>query len=133
MSTTTADIIQPSFPTRLYRSLTRRFSQFLDQCVPHYIARWLFLVCLLGAYFYRVHIIQGFYIITYGLGIYLLNMFIGFLTPRDDVSSYNDGPTLPTDQNEEFKPFIRRLPEFQFWKGATRATMIAMTCTFLRC
>jgi hypothetical protein len=26
-----------------------------------------------------------------------------------------DGPTLPTKSDEEFKPFIRRLPEFKFW------------------
>lgn len=27
----------------------------------------------------------------------------------------DDGPSLPTRQNEEFRPFIRRLPEFKFW------------------
>lgn len=27
----------------------------------------------------------------------------------------DDGPTLPTKANEEFRPFIRRLPEFKFW------------------
>lgn len=26
-----------------------------------------------------------------------------------------DGPSLPTRQSEEFRPFIRRLPEFKFW------------------
>jgi hypothetical protein len=26
-----------------------------------------------------------------------------------------DGPSLPTQADEEFKPFIRRLPEFKFW------------------
>ena len=26
-----------------------------------------------------------------------------------------DGPSLPTSVNQEFKPFIRRLPEFKFW------------------
>ena len=25
------------------------------------------------------------------------------------------GPALPTGGNNEFKPFIRRLPEFKFW------------------
>lgn len=27
----------------------------------------------------------------------------------------DEGPALPTKQNEEFRPFIRRLPEFKFW------------------
>lgn len=26
-----------------------------------------------------------------------------------------DGPSLPTKSNEEFRPFMRRLPEFKFW------------------
>ena len=99
--------------------------------------------------------IQGWYIVSYALGIYLLNLFIAFLTPRIDPAveqdygklkicnwflSYKlyhnfdlfirkyfckcfifstdedeDGPTLPTKSDEEFKPFIRRLPEFKFW------------------
>jgi hypothetical protein len=37
---------------------------------------------------------------------------------------------LPTKQDEEFRPFIRRLPEFKFWHSATRAIVIAITCTF---
>lgn len=38
--------------------------------------------------------------------------------------------TLPTKQDEEFKPFIRRLPEFKFWYWATRAIAISFFCTF---
>jgi hypothetical protein len=32
-------------------------------------------------YVLRVYLIRGFHIISYGLGIYLLNLFIGFLSP----------------------------------------------------
>lgn len=32
-----------------------------------------------------------------------------------NVLLLKDGPSLPTKSNEEFKPFIRRLPEFKFW------------------
>jgi hypothetical protein len=47
-------------------------------------------------------------------------MFLAFLTPKFDPSieeeeEDEEGPTLPTSSNEEFKPFIRRLPEFKFW------------------
>lgn len=38
--------------------------------------------------------------------------------------------TLPTKSDEEFKPFIRRLPEFKFWYWATRAITISFFCTF---
>jgi hypothetical protein len=54
------------------------------------------------------------------IGIYLLNMFLAFLTPKIDPSieeeeENEEGPTLPTRNDEEFRPFIRRLPEFKFW------------------
>lgn len=41
-----------------------------------------------------------------------------------------DGPNLPTRSNEEFRPFIRRLPEFKFWYAITKSTTIAIICTF---
>ena len=33
---------------------------------------------------------QGWYIITYALGIYILNLFIGFLSPRIDPAITDD-------------------------------------------
>ena len=30
-------------------------------------------------------------------------------------SAEEDGPELPTKADQEFRPFIRRLPEFKFW------------------
>ena len=57
----------------------------------------------------------GFYIITYALGIYNLNLLLGFLTPQVDPEL--EGPTLPSQREDEFRPFVRRLPEFKFWCG----------------
>lgn len=76
--------------------------------------------------------------VAYALGIYLLNLFLAFLQPKFDPSSdaldseMEDGSvgTLPTKQDEEFKPFIRRLPEFKFWYWATRAIGISFVCTW---
>ena len=36
---------------------------------------------LLVAYILRVYVLNGWFIVTYGLGIYLLNLFIGFISP----------------------------------------------------
>lgn len=78
--------------------------------------------------------------VAYALGIYLLNLFLAFLTPKFDPSNeavdaeMEDGQVgiLPTKADEEFKPFIRRLPEFKFWYWATRAVVIGLTCTFFQ-
>jgi hypothetical protein len=76
--------------------------------------------------------------VAYTLGIYLLNLFLAFLQPKFDPSLSQDegledgdaGSTLPTKQDDEFRPFIRRLPEFKFWHSATRAIAIAFVCTW---
>jgi hypothetical protein len=39
---------------------------------------------------------------------------------------------LPTKQDEEFRPFIRRLPEFKFWHAATRAIALGFVCTWFK-
>lgn len=77
-------------------------------------------------------------IVAYALGIYLLNLFLAFLQPKFDPSSdeldneMEDGSvgTLPTKSDEEFKPFIRRLPEFKFWYWTTRAVVISFFCSW---
>lgn len=76
--------------------------------------------------------------VAYALGIYLLNLFLAFLQPKFDPSNdaldneMEDGSvgTLPINRDEEFKPFIRRLPEFKFWYWATRAIGISFVCTW---
>ena len=40
--------------------------------------------------------------------------------------------SLPTKQDEEFRPFIRRLPEFKFWHAATRAIVIGFLCSWFQ-
>ncbi|GAA5805917.1 retention in endoplasmic reticulum protein 1 [Helicostylum pulchrum] len=62
-------------------------------------------------------------------------MFLAFLTPKFDPSAQEDeenedGPSLPTRNDEEFRPFIRRLPEFKFWYSSTKATIAAIFCSF---
>ena len=78
------------------------------------------------------------YPVCYTLGIYLLNQFLAFLQPKFDPSltqdegleDGTDAAALPTKQDQEFRPFIRRLPEFKFWHSSTRATALAFMCTW---
>uniref|UniRef100_A0A3B3I8B9 Protein RER1 n=2 Tax=Oryzias latipes TaxID=8090 RepID=A0A3B3I8B9_ORYLA len=100
------------------------YQSWLDKSTPFYVVRWCLLSNMLAVF--------GWYIVTYALGIYHLNLFIAFLSPKVDPSllEEDDGPSLPTKQNEEFRPFIRRLPEFKFWHSATKGIVIAMICTF---
>eukprot|EP00775_Hariotina_reticulata_P006128 gene6128-6367_t len=72
---------------------------------------------------------KGFYIVTYGLGIYNLNLLLGFITPQVDPEFEEGGPELPTKSDQEFKPFVRRLPEFKFWWSSIKSLWIGMAMT----
>ncbi|XP_026662190.1 protein RER1A-like isoform X2 [Phoenix dactylifera] len=110
---------------------SRAFQYYLDRSTPHTVERWLGTLGVAVIYCLRVYYVQGFYIVTYGLGIYLLNLLIGFLSPIVDPElEVSDGPALPTKGSDEFKPFIRRLPEFKFWYSITKAFCVAFVMTF---
>jgi len=109
-------------------NMARKFQYYLDKSTPHAVARWIGSLVVAAIYCLRAYYIQGFYIVTYGLGIYLLNLLIGFLSPQVDPES--EGPALPSKGSDEFKPFIRRLPEFKFWYALTKAFCVAFVLTF---
>ncbi|KAL3583770.1 hypothetical protein D5086_014831 [Populus alba] len=109
--------------------VSQRFQHFLDKTVPYILYRWIACLIVVLIYVIRVYLVQGFYIITYGLGIYLLNLLIGFLSPQIDPEIH-DGPSLPTRGSDEFRPFVRRLLEFKFWYSITKAFCIAFVMTF---
>jgi hypothetical protein len=110
----------------------RKLQAFLDASVPHIAARWAFFVFVIVLYTVRVLLLQGFYIVTYGIGIFNLNLIIGFLTPAYDPE-LEDGPTLPTTSETEFKPFVRRVPEFKFWCAAGFADTVSLACAHPQC
>ncbi|THU42926.1 hypothetical protein C4D60_Mb00t07360 [Musa balbisiana] len=113
------------------RDFSRAFRFYLDRSTPHTTGRWLGTAVVAVIYVLRVYFVHGFYIVSYGLGIYLLNLLIGFLSPLVDPElEVSDGPALPTRGSDEFKPFVRRLPEFKFWYSITKAFCVAFVMTF---
>ncbi|KAL8843035.1 MAG: hypothetical protein Q9205_004453 [Flavoplaca limonia] len=118
--------------------LGRIYQSYLDKSTPYTAYRWISTAVLLALFFVRIVVAQGWYIVCYSLGIYLLNLFLAFLQPKIDPSLTQDegledgdaGSSLPTKKDEEFRPFIRRLPEFKFWHSATRAIAISFVCTW---
>jgi hypothetical protein len=137
--------------------LIQIYQTYLDKSTPYTAYRWIGTGTLLVIFFLRIFLEQGWYIgsshtysavslghlltvsvVAYSLGIYLLNLFLAFLQPKFDPSNeaidneMEDGEAggLPTKQGDEFKPFIRRLPEFKFWHSATRAIAIGFVCTW---
>lgn len=114
----------------------------MDQTTPHPGARWTAFGIALSLFLLRVITHYGFYVIAYALGIYLLNIFLLFLSPRldpaeedglsNDSELVGDDISLPMARNDEFRPFVRRLPEFRFWHNAMRATTVALMGTMFK-
>lgn len=121
-----------NFLSRFYSGYSSRSQRFLDKVTPYHSSRWMANALLLVYFLYRVITLQGFYIIAYILGIFLLNQFILFLTPVviEDLDDDEDEPHLPTKNDEEFRPFMRRLPEFKFWYTTYKSIVISILCTF---
>jgi hypothetical protein len=156
---------------KLRHQFEQRQQVILDALTPHLLVRWGIAAALLLLYALRVYWLNGFYIISYGLAIYILNLLLGFLSPRVDPefaslgidededdgsgvllgtrSASSASPTggahssggggvgvagsaapLPTHTDQEFKPFIRRLPEFKFWLAVARASLLSLVLTF---
>ncbi|KXN66320.1 retrieval of early ER protein Rer1 [Conidiobolus coronatus NRRL 28638] len=119
-----------------FKKVGIRYQQFLDRVTPFATQRWVSTVVLAILFMVRIIFLEGWYIVAYALGIYLLNLFLAFLTPKIDPAlealenqEDEDGPILPMRNSDEFRPFIRRLPEFKFWHLSTRAIIISIFCT----
>ncbi|KAJ9101633.1 hypothetical protein QFC20_005163 [Naganishia adeliensis] len=139
---------------------SRAYRTLLDRSNPLTVQRWMFTGVVLLIFLAVVLIRQGWYINA--LAIYLLNLFLAFLQPKFDPSMQQDlaaedveegAPGLPgantgstqkgglsglmsgfsaEENDEEFRPFIRRLPEFKFWLSATKASLLALFATTSR-
>ncbi|CAI4925781.1 CRE_HP_G0004330.mRNA.1.CDS.1 [Saccharomyces cerevisiae] len=105
------------------------YQHYLDKVTPHAKERWAVLGGLLCLFMVRITMAEGWYVICYGLGLFLLNQFLAFLTPKFDMSLQQDEENNELEageKSEEFRPFIRRLPEFKFWYNSIRATIISL-------
>ena len=127
-----------SFIQKKFLHLSRVCQTLLDQTTPFIVPRWSAVLVFYAIFWIRIIAIQGWFIICYALAIYHLNLFIAFLTPNIDPGlrgsgfddDGSDGPLLPDKNNQEFRPFQRRLPEFKFWYSTIKAIIIAFCTTF---
>ncbi|XP_047957151.1 protein RER1A-like [Salvia hispanica] len=132
MEDVVTDTAAPESPLAKWRNeVSRKFQHYLERSSPHTARRWLVTLAAAAIYILRVYYARGFYVISYGLSIYILNLLIGFLSPKVDPElELLDGPSSPTKDSDEFRPFVRRLPEFLFWYAITKAFCVAFLLTF---
>ncbi|KAL2296467.1 hypothetical protein Nmel_015785 [Mimus melanotis] len=81
---------KPSVVYRFFSRLGQIYQSWLDKSTPYTAVRWIVTLGLSFIYMIRVYLLQGWYIVTYALGIYHLNLFIAFLSPKVDPSLMED-------------------------------------------
>ena len=63
-------------------SFSRKYQYVMDKSSPHVLYRWIIFAVVFLLYVTRVYFLNGWFIVTYGLGIYMLNQLIGFISPQ---------------------------------------------------
>lgn len=113
------------------------YQRFMDRLAPHAFGRWMFTLGCIFCYILRLYFVGGYHIVSYALGIYTLNLLLGFITPKIDPEEEllqeeeEEETSLPTRKDDEFRPFVRRLPEFKFWQSLTKAMLLSISATFI--
>jgi len=104
-----------------------------DKLTGHKKKRWSFTGAVGLCYLVRVWATGGFHVVSYCLGIYLLNLLLAFLTPLegDIEDELEDCPVLPVYDSEEYRPFLRKLNETKFWRNVTLAVIVCNLCSFV--
>lgn len=132
------ELADQPFSSRVWASVSRVSNAYLNKSILYLKTRWLAFFACLFFYIIRVYMLSGFFVVTYGLGIYLLNLLIGFISPQIDpetdeyVLPVRGGGGGPQSDNGEFRPFLRQVPEFKAWVSGMRALLIAIVMTFFQ-
>ncbi|KAG1903279.1 retrieval of early ER protein Rer1 [Suillus fuscotomentosus] len=104
-----------------FSKFQRQYQQTLDRWTPHVLQRWLATFCLLALFMLRIVLSQG--------PKFDPSLEDDLLADEIEEGGDQSVPVLPSQRDDEFRPFVRRLPEWQFWLSATRATVVSLFCT----
>lgn len=74
----------------LLLSLSAKWQYTMDKLSPKVSLRWGIFSVFFFLYLVRVYFAEGWYIVSYGYGIYLLNQLIGFLSPQVTLIKTNN-------------------------------------------
>ncbi len=103
------------------------YRQVMAMSLPRKKERWAFAAFLTVIFLLRVLISRKWIFIAYCLYVYILSRVIMFVTPM--VEPDDDDVALPTYDNDEYRPFVSRLPEFTFWQKYVEGHGIAIVLT----
>ena len=126
---------KPLSDKNIFEKISLYYDIIKDKIIIYVLERWLVSFILLVLYLIRVVTTRGYACLSYCIGIHLLNSFIGFISPLDDPEEYglkSDDSFLPQKNNEEFKPFQRKVKEYTFWSRVSGTLAVSIILTFFK-
>lgn len=115
-------------------NISKYYNAIRDKTQQYIHERWGVAAVLGVIYFIRLIFTGGFHALTYLIGINCLNAFILFISPFEDPEDIDNGGDsyLPQKNDEEFKPFKRKMNEYHFWEITFWSLFIGIFITFIK-
>jgi hypothetical protein len=114
----------------MFNSMSQKWQYILDKSSPQIALRWSLMTVVMFAYMLRVYLLDGWYIVTYGLGIYLLNQLIGFLSPQVYILSVL-GILSFVPMSSLTPRKVMMIWAFQLGMEKNSGDMISVSCLFI--
>ncbi|KAG9390494.1 Retrieval of early ER protein Rer1 [Carpediemonas membranifera] len=118
----------PDMAHGLLGQVRNSYNRLLVLSQPKKRERWIIAAVLTVIFLLRVLVAQRWWFIAYCSWVYILSRAVLFVTPNVDPE---DSPSnsLPTYENDEYRPFVSRLSEFRFWRRYTETHVISLVLT----
>jgi hypothetical protein len=111
--------------------LSMRIESLFLKSKPYVLYRWVFFSVLAIVLLLRIFLGHRFYTIGYIAGLYFVNCAVLFISPKLDPDLHGKD-VLPTAGDGDYRPFVRKLPEFVFWRRAFTTVTVAHIATLFR-
>lgn len=108
-----------------------RTDNLLTKLKPYPLYRWLAFAFFSILFTVRMFATGKYYAVGYISGFVLLEGFLKFLSPKLDPDVYGKDVLPYASEDGDYKPFIRKLPEFLFWKQAMLTALVATIASLI--
>ena len=108
-----------------------RIETMLMKLKPYVLYRWIFYSAVTFLFCFKMLHSHKFYAVGYMAGLFTLQCVVLFLSPKLDPELYGKDVLPTTADDGDYKPFVRKLPEFVLWKRITAASLLSNFASFI--
>ncbi|CAD8175038.1 unnamed protein product [Paramecium pentaurelia] len=120
--------------TRLYHKYTMKYRRIIDKWIMHPGKRWSLCALLLFFYFSRLVETQSYFVVSYMLGIQIIQSLLRYFTPLGlpDIEDEDEDVNIQLPQHTDDRPLIRSMPEIQLWEQIIFALFLSNFATYFQ-